>query len=136
MEVKRDKYLNELIKKQNNGMIKVVTGIRRSGKTYLLFDIFYNWLISNGVKDNCIITLALDSIENEKYRNPYELYNYIKEKTADTKKQYYVLLDEIQYAITKEELKDKENPPKLYEVLNNLLRKKNIDVYVTGSNSK
>ena len=136
MEIKRDKYLNELIKRQNNGMIKVVTGIRRSGKTYLLFDIFYKWLVSKGVKKDCIITLALDSIENERYRNPYELYDYIKEKIVDNKKQYYVLLDEIQYAISKEELKDSENPPKLYEVLNSLLRKKNIDVYVTGSNSK
>lgn len=136
MEIKRDEYLNELIKRQNNGMIKVVTGIRRSGKTYLLFNIFYKWLVSSGVKDDCIISLALDVIENEKYRNPYELYNYIKDKTIDIKKQYYVLLDEIQYAISKDELKDSENPPKLYEVLNSLLRKKNIDVYVTGSNSK
>lgn len=136
MEIKRDRYLNELIKRQNNGMIKVVTGIRRSGKTYLLFDIFYNYLLSNKIKEKNIITLALDSIENEKYRDPYKLYDYINERIIDTKIKYYVLLDEIQYAISKKELKDKENPPKLYEVLNSLLRKKNIDIYVTGSNSK
>lgn len=136
MEIKRDRYLNELIKRKNNSMIKVVTGIRRSGKTYLLFDIFYKYLLSNGVEEECIITLALDSIENEEYRDPYKLYDYIIKRIVDSKKQYYILLDEIQYAITKEELKDKENPPKLYEVLNSLLRKKNVDIYVTGSNSK
>jgi len=136
MEIKRDKYLNELIKRKNNGMIKVITGIRRSGKTYLVFNIFYDYLISIGVKNNNIISLALDSIENEEYRDPYKLYDYIRNKITDDSKQYYILLDEIQYAITKEELRNNEKPPKLYEVLNSLLRRKNVDVYVTGSNSK
>lgn len=95
VRINRDKYLNELIKRQNNSMIKIVTGIRRSGKTYLLFDIFYEYLLSKNIEKECIISLALDSIDNEEYRDPYKLYNYINKRILDDKKIYYILLDEI-----------------------------------------
>ena len=123
MEIKRDYYLNKLVSKRHNGLIKIITGIRRCGKSYLLDPIFKNYLINDGIKENHIIKLELDSIENEKYRDPHELYNYVINKVTDDN-MYYVLLDEVQ------KVKDFES------VLNSFLRKKNLDVYVTGSNSK
>lgn len=121
--IKREQYLNELISARENKLIKVITGIRRCGKSYLLDPIFKNYLIESGIKEDHIIKLDLDLIENKKYRDPLELYNYIMNKIKD-KKMYYVLLDEIQL------VKDFE------EVLNSFLKKPNLDVYVTGSNSK
>lgn len=135
MEIRRDAYLNALVDRMHNGMVKVVTGIRRCGKTYLLFDLFGNYLRESGVDDSCIIELALDSEENIRYRSPSTLYEYIKSRIADKATQYYVLLDEIQYAISDEEFKGFK-PPRLYGVLNGLLRMRNVDIYVTGSNSK
>ncbi len=123
MEIKRDFYLNKLISKKHNGLIKIVTGIRRCGKSYLLDPIFKNYLLTEGIKEDHIIKLELDSIENEKYTDPHQLYEYIMNKIID-KDMYYILLDEVQ------KVKDFES------VLNSLLRKKNLDVYVTGSNSK
>ena len=121
--IKREQYLNELISARENKLIKVITGIRRCGKSYLLDPIFKNYLIESGIKEDHIIKLDLDLIENKKYRDPLELYNYIMNKIK-VKKMYYVLLDEIQL------VKDFE------EVLNSFLKKPNLDVYVTGSNSK
>lgn len=136
MDIKRDIYLNRLIDRMHNGMIKVVTGIRRCGKTYLLFNLFGDHLRNElNVDDVQIIELALDAEENAACRNASKLNEYIKSRITDKKKQYYVLLDEVQYAIDASELKNNE-PPKLYGVLNGLLRMKNVDVYVTGSNSK
>jgi len=123
MEIKRDYYLNKLISKQNNGLIKVVTGIKRCGKSYLLDPLFKNYLLSNGVKEDHIIKMDLDIRENKKYLDPDVLNGYIKEKLVDNEK-YYIILDEIQ------------NVEDFESVLNGLLKTKNVDVYVTGSNSK
>ena len=136
MVIRRDRYLERLISKQNNGMIKVITGIRRCGKSYLLFNLFYDHLLASGIPEDNIICIALDDVENEAYRDPYRLYSYIKERVQDNREQYYVLIDEAQYAISKEEMKNPDEPIGLYGVLNSLLRKNNVDVYITGSNSK
>lgn len=136
MEVQRDRYLTSLIDRKNNGMIKVVTGVRRCGKTYLLFNLFARYLRELGIDEAHIVKLALDERKNARYRNPDELYRYLEDKIGADENTYYVLLDEIQYAISSEELKNRDAPPALYEVLNGLLRKRNVDVYVTGSNSK
>lgn len=136
MEIKRDRYLNRLIDCMHNGMVKVVTGIRRCGKTYLLFNLFGDYLRSEGVGDGRIIEVALDVEENAALRDPAALSAYLRSKIASGREQYYVFLDEVQYAISREELKNPDVPPRLYGVLNGLLRMRNVDVYVTGSNSK
>lgn len=123
MEIRRDIYLNKLISKKHNGLIKVVTGMRRCGKSYLLFNLFKEYLVNEGVNENHIIEIAFDSFENRKYRDPEVLFPYLMEKIAD-KEMYYVLLDEVQMLDNFE------------SVLNSLGRKKNVDVYVTGSNAK
>lgn len=136
MEIKRDRYLKKLIDKQNNGLIKVITGIRRCGKSYLLFNLFYDYLISEGVSENNIICIPLDDIDYSMYCDPSALNEYIKSKLINNKEHYYIFIDEAQYAITKEEMRNPDIPIKLYGVLNSLLRKRNVDVYITGSNSK
>ena len=136
MEIKRNRYLERLISRMNNGMIKVITGIRRCGKTYLLFHLFYDYLIQSGVPEEHIIKVPLDDAEYAEYTDPGKLYDYIKSKLTDSKHKYYVFIDEAQYAITREEMKNPDIPIRLYSVLNGLLRKENVDVYVTGSNSK
>lgn len=123
MEIKRDYYLNKLIMKRHNGLIKVVTGIRRCGKSYLLFTLFKNFLMENEVDESHIIEIAFDSFENKQYRNPEILYPFIKSRIADDK-MYYILLDEVQLL------------DEFESVLNGLMRIKNVDVYVTGSNAK
>lgn len=135
-EIKRDNYLNKLISKKNNGLIKVITGIRRCGKSYLLFNLYYDHLIHEGVSKDSIITVALDDDDCSEYCDPKKLSEYIKSKITEQNKQYYVFIDEAQYAITREEIKNPDVPIRLYGVLNGLLRRKNVDVYVTGSNSK
>ncbi len=134
--IERKKYLDALIKRKWNGRIKVVTGIRRSGKSTLLFELFRNHLLGEGVPEHCIILIALDDNLNEKYRDTDELSRYVRDRITDNDKKYYVIIDEIQYAISKEELGQKDSPVKLYGVLNGFLHMKNVDVYVTGSNSK
>lgn len=136
MEIRRDKYLNDLIIRKGNGMIKIVTGIRRCGKTFLVFDLFVRHLIESGVPEDHIIALALDDRANARYRDVDILYDYLMEKIDSDRETYYVLLDEIQYAITAKELRSKDEPPAFYGVLNGLLHRRNVDVYVTGSNSK
>ena len=123
MEIKRDYYLNKLIAKQHNGLIKVVTGMRRCGKSYLLFNLFKDYLIENNVAADHIIEVAFDSFENTKYQDPEVLYPFIKEQIVD-KEQYYIMLDEIQLL------------GQFESVLNGLMRIPNVDVYVTGSNAK
>ncbi len=123
MYIKRDDYLNKLIARQNNGLVKVITGLRRSGKSYLLFNIFKKYLIEKGIEKSHIISIALDDLSNEKLRNPYNMLNFIKEKITDNDL-YYVMLDEVQYL------------ERFEEVLNSLMHIDNIDIYVTGSNSK
>ncbi len=134
-EIKRDIYLNRLITRKGNGMVKIVTGIRRCGKSYLLFKLFKNHLITSGVSEDRIIELALDEDINIKYRNPDCLSEYLRSKITNNSDMFYILLDEAQLAITDKELKSKE-PIKLYGILNGLLRRDNVDVYITGSNSK
>ena len=134
-EIKRDTYLQELIDRKENSMIKVITGIRRSGKSYLLFNLYYNYLLSIGVKKENIITIALDDEKNKKLKEADALYRFIHSKIKDKSEMYYVFIDEVQYAIKKEDLKSDE-PLSLYGVLNGLLHLRNVDVYVTGSNSK
>lgn len=123
VNIARDKYLRDLINRMNNGMIKVVTGIRRSGKSYLLFKLFYEYLLSQGVLESHIIKIELDQRKNRIYRDPDVILDYIETLIEDDK-QYYILLDEVQM------LNDLE------EVLNSLLHISNVDIYVTGSNSK
>ncbi|MCM1539024.1 MAG: ATP-binding protein [bacterium] len=123
MEIKRDRYLKKIINRMHNGMIKVITGIRRSGKSYLLFTIFKNYLKSEGVAEDHMIAIELDMLENKKYRDPYVILDYIKGKITD-EGNYYIFLDEVQL------LEEFEG------VLNSLLHIKNADIYVTGSNSK
>lgn len=123
MEIKRDKYLNDLIDRMNNGMIKVVTGIRRCGKSYLLFHIFKNYLLEQGVSESHMIMIELDQRKNKKYRDPDVILEYIESLIVDDD-QYYIILDEVQML---QEFED---------VLNSLLHIRNADVYVTGSNSK
>lgn len=123
MDIKRDKYLNDLINRMHNGMIKVVTGIRRCGKSYLIFHIFKNYLINQGVPESHIISIELDQRKDKKYRDPDVILDYIESAIADHE-QYYVLLDEVQMLHEFE------------EVLNSLLHIENADIYVTGSNSK
>ena len=123
MQIKRNYYLQQLIDGKKNGLIKIITGIRRCGKSYLLFTLFRQHLIASGVPDDHIIRIALDDIENEELRAPLVLYKNIKARMIDDEL-YYILLDEVQLV------------PRFEEVLNSLLRIDNADVYVTGSNSK
>ena len=136
MEVRRDRYLDSLVDRMHNGMIKVITGIRRCGKTYLLFELFGGYLRGElGIDDDHIVEVALDEEANRGLRDPGALDAYLRAKIADKTSQYYVMLDEVQYAISDGEL-HRDEPPRLYGVLNGLLRMRNVDVYVTGSNSK
>ena len=123
MQIKRDFYLQQLVDGKQNGLIKIVTGIRRCGKSFLLFKLFRQYLLDAGVDSDHIIQLALDNIENSDLREPLTLYKCIKAKITDDEL-YYILLDEVQLV------------PRFEEVLNSLLRIENTDVYVTGSNSK
>ena len=123
MEIKRDAYLEQLKIRKDNGMIKIITGIRRCGKSFLLFVLFKKYLLESGVDNDHIIEIALDGIENEELRDPKKCYQHIKDVMKDDQK-YYLLLDEVQFM------------SRFEEVLNSLLRISNIDIYVTGSNSK
>lgn len=134
-EIKRDLYLNQLIDRKENGLVKVITGVRRCGKSYLLFTLFRKYLVSCGVKEHQLIMLALDAEENIEYRDPTKLSAYLHSKILNDDEQFYILLDEAQLAITDEELKGKA-PIRLYSILNGLLRHSNVDIYITGSNSK
>ena len=136
--IERKRYLDELISKKDNGMIKVITGIRRCGKSYLLFNIYHEYLNSVGVDDGHIIELALDDDENIKYRNPILLGEYIRSLLVDKDKTYYIFLDEIQKvkSVKNPYLDDDGETVGFVDVLLGLMKKKNADVYVTGSNSK
>ncbi len=123
MEIKRDLYLNKLIKRECNGLVKVVTGIRRCGKSYLLFHLYHDYLLNKGISEDHIIEIALDDIMNEELREPKVLYNYVKEQIRD-REQYYLFLDEIQYV------------GDFSDLVNGLSHVRNLDVYITGSNSK
>ena len=123
MEIKRDYYLQKLIAKKHNGLIKVITGMRRCGKSYLLFTLFKKHLLESGVAEDHIVEIPFDSFESKKYRDPEVFYPYVKEKLVDDQK-YYILLDEVQLL------------GEFESVLNGFMRIPNVDVYVTGSNAK
>ena len=123
MLIQRDTYLNKLIERQNNGMVKVITGIRRCGKSFLLFKLYKEYLLNSGINADHVIEIAFDGIDVDELRNPKVCYGYIREKILDGEK-YYILLDEVQFM------------DRFEEVLNALLRIENVDIYVTGSNSK
>ena len=123
MEIKRDIYLELLIRKENNGLVKIVTGVRRCGKSYLLFNLFHDHLLDKGVRGDHIIEIALDDRSNKELRDPDNMLKYVKERIVD-KDTYYIILDEVQLL------------PEFEDVLNSFMHIRNADVYVTGSNSK
>lgn len=139
MIIRRDTYLQKLVSRRDNGRIKVITGIRRCGKSVLLFEIYREYLIQSGVSENQIIEIHLDEKVNAKYRNPLDLDEYIQKKIGKRRKQLYVFIDEIQevQSIQNPWLPDNKDARITFvDVLIGLMNKKNLDVYVTGSNSK
>lgn len=144
MTIKRDSYLKKLAAQRNNGRIKIITGIRRCGKSYLLFTLYKNWLISQGVSEKNIITVALDDDDFAELRNPLKLKKYITQRIESDSEQYYVFIDEIQLSYKVKNQTDEQVAPEdepllyttFYDILNSLAQKKNIDLYVTGSNSR
>lgn len=136
--IERNGYLRKLISRKDNGLVKVITGIRRCGKSYLLFNIYREYLKSIGVEDDCIIALALDDDEHIRYRNPIELGNYIRGLTADRNRHFYVFLDEIQKVIPIQNpyIQGVEDRIGFVDVVLGLMKRDNVDIYVTGSNSR
>lgn len=135
--IKRELYLNRIVKSMWNGDVKVITGIRRCGKSVLLFDLFYDYLIQQGIEENQIIQIELDQRKNYKFRNPIVLCEYVEAiVTAERDKQFYLFIDEVQLTI---KVVDQENggiEVSIYDMLSELKSYDNLDVYVTGSNSK
>ena len=138
MQYARTQYMDQLIRKMNNGRIKVITGLRRSGKSYLLFTLFRQYLLNSGIGEDQIIGIALDEIDNAKYRNPFELNKAIKERMTDKKKRYYVFIDEIQFVteVHNPYVDDPSERITFIDVVLGLMKLPNADIYVTGSNSK
>lgn len=138
MIIKRDRYLQKLIAKKDNGLIKVVTGIRRCGKSFLLFNLYHEYLNSVGIDDVHIIELALDEAINARYRNPMELDAYIRSKVKDSSQRYYIFIDEIQMTVSipNPYIDDKSARIGFVDVLLGLMKIRNADIYVTGSNSR
>ena len=135
--IDRPEYLQKIISKKENGMIKVITGIRRSGKSFLLTDIYIPWLIKNGVNPNNIIHLSLEEARNAQYRNPLFLAEYIRNKVSDNDLMHYVFLDEIQKVDTIKNpfVDNKKSKIGFVDVLLEIMKINNVDLYVTGSNS-
>ena len=146
MIIQRDQYVNDLLSKRWNGKVKIITGIRRCGKSFLLSTLYKDYLLKEGVEKDCFIELALDKKAHVKYRNPNELYDYVLQKTQNTEKRYYVFIDEIQlsYKVKNEDVDESLVPEEdrdmlyttFYDILNDLMARSNLDIYVTGSNSK
>lgn len=146
MIIERNEYVEQLFAKRWNGKVKIVTGIRRCGKSFLLSTLFKNRLIKEGVKDGDFVEVALDRKSDIKYRNPNILYDYIMEYTKDVSRKFYVLIDEIQlsYKVRNEDVDESLVPEEdrdvlyttFYDILNDLMAHPNLDIYVTGSNSK
>ncbi|WP_044959265.1 MULTISPECIES: ATP-binding protein [unclassified Butyrivibrio] len=134
----RKQYLEKLISKRDNGRIKIITGLRRSGKSVLLFKLFRDYLLNNGISSDQIISLALDVMENAKYRNPIELDKYIRSLMKDENKKYYIFIDEIQFVATIQNpyVDDPESKISFIDVVLGFMQISNADVYITGSNSK
>ena len=146
MVIKRDRYLNELLSKRWNGRVKIITGIRRCGKSFLLSTLYKDYLKDEGVPEDCFVEISLDRKAYVKFRNPNELYDYVLSQTQDESKRYYVFIDEIQlsFKVTNEDVDENLIPDEdkdmlyttFYDILNDLMARSNLDVYVTGSNSK
>ncbi len=138
MRIERKEYLEQLICKKQNGMVKVITGIRRSGKSYLLKEIYREYLLANGISEEQIIILDLDEIGNARYRNPFEMDAYIRSKISDSSKMFYVFIDEIQKSseVVNPYTNDPNEPITFVDTILGLQKLKNVDLYVTGSNSK
>ena len=146
MNIQREHYVKDLLSKRWNGKVKIITGIRRCGKSFLLSTLYKDYLKSEGVSDDCFVEIALDKKAHVKYRNPNELYDYVLNKTQDASKRYYVFIDEIQLSFkiknpdVDESLVPEEDHDMLYitfyDILNDLIGRSNLDIYVTGSNSK
>ena len=146
MIIQREQYVKDLLHKRWNGKVKIITGIRRCGKSFLLSTLYKDYLKAEGVADDCFVEIALDKKAHVKYRNPNELYDYVLSKTQDASKRYYVFIDEIQlsYKVKNEDVDERLVPEEdrdmlyttFYDILNDLMGRSNLDVYVTGSNSK
>ncbi len=146
MVIKRDRYLNELLSKRWNGRVKIITGIRRCGKSFLLSTLYKDYLKDEGVPEDCFVEISLDRKAYVKFRNPNELYDYVLSQTQDESKRYYVFIDEIQlsFKVKNEDVDENLIPDEdkdmlyttFYDILNDLMARSNLDVYVTGSNSK
>ena len=136
--LQRKQYLEKLIEKKDNGRVKVITGLRRCGKSVLLFDLYRNYLLDHGVEQSQIIALALDVLENSRYRNPIELDGFIRKRIADNGKRYYVFIDEIQNVseIQNPYVDDPGAKIGFIDVILGFMQMRYVDVYVTGSNSK
>ena len=146
MVIKRDRYLNELLSKRWNGRVKIITGIRRCGKSFLLSTLYKDYLKDEGVPEDCFVEISLDRKAYVNFRNPNELYDYVLSQTQDESKRYYVFIDEIQlsFKVKNEDVDENLIPDEdkdmlyttFYDILNDLMARSNLDVYVTGSNSK
>lgn len=138
MQYARKQYLDQLIRKKDNGRVKVITGLRRSGKSYLLFTLYRDYLLNSGIEENQIIGLALDDFDHAKYRNPFELNKVIREQILNKSKRYYVFIDEIQFVteIQNPYVDDPNEKLTFIDVVLGLMKIPNADIYVTGSNSK
>ena len=138
MQYARKQYLEQLIRKKDNGRVKIITGLRRCGKSYLLFTIYRRYLLESGIPEEQIVGLSLDEIDNAEYRNPFELNRIIKERTPDRDKRYYVFIDEIQF-VSEVQNPYVDNPDEklnFIDVVLGLMKRPNLDIYITGSNSK
>lgn len=138
MQYERKQYMDQLIRKKDNGRVKVITGLRRSGKSYLLFHLYRTYLLHIGIGEDQIIALALDEIDNAKYRNPFELNKYVKEHILEHSKRYYVFIDEIQFVteVQNPYVEDPDEKITFIDVILGLMKIPNADIYVTGSNSR
>ncbi|MCT4469763.1 ATP-binding protein [Mycoplasma sp. HS2188] len=138
MEVQRPRYLNQLIDKKDSGRVKIITGIRRCGKSYLLFELYRKYLLFSGVSENQIIMIALDSLKNIKYRNPIELDDYLRDKIQYKELKYYIFIDEIEFVeeISNPYLQGTNSKINFVDLVLGLMKIPNVDVYITGSNSK
>ena len=138
MQYARKQYINQLIRKKDNGRIKVITGLRRSGKSYLLFVLYRQYLLDSGIGEDQIVTFALDEIDNARYRNPFELNKAVKERMSDKNKRYYVFIDEIQFVteVQNQYVDDPNEKITFIDVVLGLMKLPNADIYVTGSNSR
>lgn len=134
----REQYLNKIISKKDNGRIKIITGLRRSGKSVLLFQLYRDWLIREGIHEDHIIALALDIWENAKYRNPIELDKYVRDRMVADGEKYYIFIDEIQFVaeIQNPYVDNLDARISFIDVVLGFMQMKNADVYVTGSNSR